>query len=592
MSGIQIKKEFKHLTTFLTGDPQQFLVVAGEYYCVRDGCEDCPYFNKGCESKEEKISSAIIPPARRAVGLEETPFLVLQLQEGKEFRLPQKDEENPNLVPLSLWNTPRDVYSLDERNLHFITSNLKHKFRVLKGQFRFYGTKEDFASSEYAKYFFVFNEYHPQHHVVAFDFSAIEPRGSAIAAKEKKWIQIYEGIPKVIVKWIEPQSPLKGNEEHIFIKDNKVFCILLGELDKVTFDQQCRKCKTPCIVKREYKKNIPGDFHGINAKAFFSSEPDWPVAKEDGSYTKEQKDIFDKYRGISKVCGLASVYGARAGTLAKNMGCSIEVAQKRLDNFFAELSEAKKYMLFTEQQVIKRGKVINFFGRVRDVSRWSKSSAPTERERKQDLGYAIRTGLNHPIQSSMAEILKISMIRIDEHIQEKNWSPLYGPVVPRTFAPYSYQNFICTMLLSIHDEEDFLIRTQDFDTVIPSVYQVLQVKDVVKSLGVDFSLEMDVEYDSTRSFTATTKYPSSRIFLLNSILSSKVCSAAPNMILLKIDDISTEILEKIKLATHNTKEEVFLGIQTDNALFVYPNKVSESFLQEITVKKYKAFFSG
>jgi len=232
---MNIKEKFKHLTAFLVGTPKQFLIVAGKTYCVREGCEECPYFNNGCESEKEVVPSAMIPPARRAIGLEETPFLILQLLPGKEFRKLKEGEENPDVVPLALWSSSRDYHSLDERNLHFILSDRTKKFRVLKGQFRFYGSSSEFENSEYAQYFKVYNEYKPQHHLVAFDFSAVEPRGSAIAAREPRWISIYEGVPKVIIKQIEPLQPLSGEEPHIYKYEDKTFCILLGDLDKATF---------------------------------------------------------------------------------------------------------------------------------------------------------------------------------------------------------------------------------------------------------------------------------------------------------------------------------------------------------------------
>lgn len=591
MNGIPIKDKFKHLSSFLVGTPAQFLLISGEYYCVREGCEECPYFNKGCESQEEDVSAAMIPPARRAVGLEERSFLILQLLPGKEFRFPEKGEENPNLVPVSLWNTPRDPYSLDERNLHFVLSDLKHPFRVMKGQFRFYGTKEEFEKSEYSRYFSVFNEYVPQHHIVAFDFSAIEPRGSAIASKEPKWLAIYEGVPKVIIQQIQTSNPLTGKEKHILIHEGKTYCFLLGDLDGSSFNTQCKNCKLDCKVIKQFKKNIPGDFHGLNAKAFFSNEPDWPFLKEGEQPSSEQKEILKKYRDISKVCGLAAVYGAKAWTLAKNMGCSEQEAQKRLDNFFSTLTHAKKHMLFSEQNILKTGKSRNFFGRIWDVSKWVHSQAPTDKERRQDLGYAIRIGYNHPIQSSMAEVLKISMIRVDEHIQKNKWSPLYGPVVPRNYTPYSYKDFVCSMLLSIHDEEDFLVRTQDFDAVLPSVYQVLQVRDVIKSLGVDFSLEMDVEYDLTRSFTSTTKYSAAKIHLINTILPSSDSTINPNMIVLRIEDLNTTLLEQISKSVKDNGN-ILLGIKTDKEIYIYPKKVTEEFVESLGITKYKAFFSG
>lgn len=454
---IKIKKKFKHLSVFLQGNPKQFLLQNGYFFCVRDGCEECPYVGT-CQSKEEKVSTALIPPARRAIGFEETPFLVLRLLPGKEFRPLQENEESENVVPSYLWNTPKDHCSLDERNLHFILSDLKHCFRVMKGQFRFYGSVEEFKQSEYSKYFFIYNEYIPSHHLVAMDFSAIEPRGSAIQTQEPNWLKIYEGTPKVIIR--EIQIPDQENTpSYIYKKGDQTFCFLDGELDKSSYEIQCEKCflNKICKILREFKKNVPGDFHSLNAKAFFSNDPRYPKIPEGQPPTPEQASILKEFRNIAKICGLAAVYGALAYTLAMHMKCSEAEAQKRLDNFFALLGKARRSMLHTEQKILTKGVSKNFFGRIWDLRRFTNSDAPTEIERKKKIAYAIRIGYNHPIQSSMSEALKIAMIRTDVHLQQNKWSPLSGQEIPIACKGLTYKDLICCILLLILGEVDYIV---------------------------------------------------------------------------------------------------------------------------------------
>ncbi len=580
---IPIKAKFKHLEAVLVGTPKQFLLQGGEYFCVRESCEECPHKDT-CDNVEEEVQNSLIPSSRRGVGFENKPFLVLLLKEGMKFESPVEGEDNSCRVPVELWNTPYDPLSLDERNLHFILSDLKHKFRVMKGQIRFYGTKEEFDASEYSKYFKIYSDYTPSQHIVALDFSAIEPRGSAIALKEPAWIKLFEGEPKVVLKQIEPS--VFDSTKHTVV-EGKTFCLLIGELDKVYFDNQCKSCNTPCKVIREYKKKVSGDFHSVNSEAFFNKKPDWPNVPKGGVYTSDQKDILKKYRNISKVCGLAALYGAGPYTLKSNMNCSEAEAEEALNNFFANLPTAKQGMLFIEQEVIKTGKVRNMFGRVRDVSKWAFSQAETARKQMQDRGYAIRTALNHPIQSSMAEVLKLAMLRADEFISNNKYYPLAGLTAPQNVSGKTYLDFLCCMLLSIHDEIDFLLRTNLFDAVIPPLYRVLQVQDIIKSLGVDFRLEMDVEYDSTRSFTASIKYPASKVFLYNEALSSP--SIEPNILLINLSDITPEILAKIKQPTDNAENTFLVGVKQLNSILVFSNRVTEGFLQGLGLSFKKGY---
>lgn len=579
---MKIREKFLGLEPFFVGNPRQFLIVAGSYYCVRSDCEECPHKDKGCVATPEKISTALIPPARRAIGFEETPFLVLRLKPGKEFRPLREGEVNPDVVPVSLWSHDREHHCLDERNLHFVMWEPTAKFRVLKGQFRYYGTAAEFEASPYREYFTTYDRYEPSSHVVAFDFSAIEPRGSAIATREPEWIKIYDGVPKVVVRRVECNGELPPS---IVSVKGHTYCILLGELDKANFEYQCKSCKNPCKVLQEYRKNVPGDFHSLNAKAFFSEEPDYPKVAPGEALTQAQKDVLAAYRDVAKVSGLAAVYGATAWTFARNMGCPEAVAQRRLDNFFANLPLARRSMLLAEQAVKKTGKVANFFNRIRDVSRWIHSKAPTEKERRSDVAFGVRIAYNHPIQSSMAEILKLAMIFVDALLTAKNYAPLNGRMVPQKF-PLS---FICNMLLSIHDELDFAIKSDSFDTILPELYAVLQVRDIIKSLGVDFLLEMDVEYDATRSFTATTKYPNARIFLVNDVLPRLEAAQEPNILVIDSEKITKEILDKVEQISYNTGVW-FLGVRYGSKIWVAPHKVDEKIVEEWGVPFRKAYW--
>ena len=374
--------------------------------------------------------------------------------------------------------------------------------------------------------------------------------------------------------------------------NGKTYCLLDGELDKNSFEFQCKKCdlKSKCKVVREYSKDIPSDWHGLNREALFSGRPDYPKKREGNSYTPEEKEILSKYRDISKVVGLALTYGGSSYTVSDNMGIDIDSAQEVVDSFFKKLPDVKKYILFQHQNLLKTGKSYNLFKRTWDLSRWVFSKSPIEKERRQDLGYAKRVSLNHPIQSTSAEVLKISMIRVNEQIQTQNWSPLYGSVVPKTIQGLSYRDFVCTMLLSIHDEEDFLIRSPDFDLVLPSLYRTLQVRDVIKSLGVDFLLEMDVEFDATRSFTATTKYPSAKVFLLNEIIPNMSQDQTPNILLVNLEDLTPETLHKLT-ETRESQGTLRVGVKAEHAVFICPCLSSGEELQNLGLKFSRAFLA-
>lgn len=364
-------------------------------------------------------------------------------------------------------------------------------------------------------------------------------------------------------------------------KDGKTYCI------RPECDNSCKNYSRCKIIQTLYKKE-----ESEQDITFKYSVSQITIKKQDLPKVKKSilidKDKFSKLRGIGKIVGLALTYGCSAYTIMNNTGLSLEDSERKKNNFFSALTQVRKTMLLSEQRTLTTGKVQNFFGRICDVSRWAFSKAQTEKERRQDKGYAVRIGYNYPIQSSMTELLKIAMIRIDETIYNNKWNPLYGTQILQNIHPYSYTDILCTTLLSIHDELDFLLRTDSFDSLIPEIYKVLQVTDIVKSLGVDFLLEMDVEYDLTRSFTATTKYPSAKIHLFNSVLPNvdKEINSVPNMLLVDFEKINKETLKKLLnffevSGNIYIEGDFYVGIQNKGEVYVMPRKITESGLKEI-----------
>ncbi len=187
------KVNFSKLRPFLIGNPKQFIVYQGEVFCLRKECDGCPYL-EGCEFDEEPIQVDPIEHPRRGLAFEIRPFLILRLKEGLDF---EKD------VPKCLWDSEWSHLALDEINLHYLLADQKAIFRVLKGQFRYYGSSEEFEASKYSNYFTIFDSYEPEHYIMAMDLSAIEPRVSTIASREPLWIEIFRGKPKVVAKEIK-----------------------------------------------------------------------------------------------------------------------------------------------------------------------------------------------------------------------------------------------------------------------------------------------------------------------------------------------------------------------------------------------------
>lgn len=562
---VPLLKDFSEFFPILLGEGggRHFLVEQGNLVCVREGCDGCMY-REGCESEEGLVQVSLIPNSRRGIGFEERGFLVLGFLGGVDF----------SLLPKELWDGEySDKCFKSECNVHYVLTNPRLKrFHVLKGQIRYYGDMGDFEVSGYAKYFRVRGEYVPGHGIYSMDYSAIEPRVSTIVSREPEWIKVFVGEPKIIYREVSGVSGLGSLQE----VGGRIFCCLEGEMDKEDFDGQCGKCsqKASCKVLCDYYKNVATDWHGINTTALYGGE------------FSECKDKYRKkeLRGVGKVVGLALCYGGTAFTIMGHMGTTKDAAQEKIDNFFRKLVVLNEYMANLKATVRRTGKVFTMFNRMRDVS---EDAFSTDWKRK---GYAERTALNHPIQGTGGDFLKIGMTRADTLIQKNGWSPLYGMEPPLKLPEgFDASSVVCSMASTIHDELKYLIRDGFSSEVIPKLYDVMQLNDVLDAFKLGFQLEMDCEFDLTRSWTASESLSTAKVYCLmqqgekKGDMASKEGELKPFAFLdVRIEDLTPE--QYVRLAAvlssgyveDESGESFSLALQEVETYYVISAKLSRS----------------
>ena len=132
---------------------------------------------------------------------------------------------------------------------------------------------------------------------------------------------------------------------------------------------------------------------------------------------------FKFYRSITKIVGLAITYGGSEWTVSRNMGETVPQAKVRVDNFLLRLPTFRQYMNIAKAKVLQTGMVYSIFGRRRDVRKYSHPTGTDYKQNRKDQGYAQRTALNHPIQSSAGDILKIVTNRVSRMIRESGCEP-------------------------------------------------------------------------------------------------------------------------------------------------------------------------
>lgn len=212
-----------------------------------------------------------------------------------------------------------------------------------------------------------------------------------------------------------------------------------------------------------------GDLHSITAALLFGSTP------EEMALPKNKE-----LRGIGKTINFLILYGGGAGKLAASAGISISDAQERLANFFNALPKLNDWLKTERIRARRRGYSLTAFGRRRPLMDLYNSGD------RGLMAKADRLACNAAIQGTGADIIKLAMVRTWQYIRNNNLSE------------------DLRMLLPVHDELVFEMRTSMLDTLIPAVANVMKIRDLTNKIGWKVPLEVDAEYGD--SFMVPNNY--------------------------------------------------------------------------------------
>lgn len=394
---------------------------------------------------------------------------------------------------------------------------------------------------------------------------------NAFAFMPSEYAKYHTQAPKAVFQ-IRKLKPLSGNRYgFIHMVGNDTYC----------FSEECTvgcPLKPQCSIESKY------DYKCYDSMCVtYTSEIGEGEVKVGLEHFPDQievcsdpKKFKNEVRSIAKVLGLAVTYGAGSYTIAHNINDTEERAQELLDNFFSRLPEVSIHISSTRQRVAKTHQALNIFGRIGDLtadSTWNPSL--TKRENMINKGRAERAALNFPIQSSAAEAMKLASSRVSEYVYSHKLTPLWGNTIPQK-QDFYYTDIIYHPCGMIHDEIDFLVHKDYMDKVVPSIYEVIELKDVFKALGFRFNFEMDLEFDLTYSFTSTSRYPTSRAYVLNTQYREEK-EVKPNTIFVEMSKLTREMLHRLSEMAGTPREgELYsLSIMKDGQVFSHKAKFTE-----------------
>lgn len=172
-------------------------------------------------------------------------------------------------------------------------------------------------------------------------------------------------------------------------------------------------------------------------------------------------EVTPEMRSKAKAVNFGIVYGQQAFGLAQSLGIEFSEAAEMIERYFEAYPQVKTYLESLKMQAKEQGWVDTIFGRRRQISEVS-STNPNRR------GFAERTAMNHPMQGSAADIIKLAMNRVAKRL--------------------CADGYRSQMVLQVHDELDFNCDVAELDSLSAMVTELMQnVVELRVPLVVDVS---------------------------------------------------------------------------------------------------------
>lgn len=185
------------------------------------------------------------------------------------------------------------------------------------------------------------------------------------------------------------------------------------------------------------------DFHRQTAANIF----DLPIDK-----------VTPELRSRAKAVNFGIIYGQHAFGLSRSLQISVGEAQDMIDRYFDAFPGVQGFIELLKEEAYVNGYVETLFGRKRFV--------PDVRSTNKNISQAAeRVAINHPMQGSAADIIKMAMVAVDKRLRTEKLSSV--------------------MMLQVHDELDFSCPEHEIDLLTNIV------KEEMESV-VDLSVPMSV----------------------------------------------------------------------------------------------------
>jgi DNA polymerase I len=157
----------------------------------------------------------------------------------------------------------------------------------------------------------------------------------------------------------------------------------------------------------------------------FTSGMDFHMATAARVFGVEPEAVEPSMRARAKAVNFGIVYGQSAHGLSDSLRISRAEAQEMIDRYYAAYPGVRRYLDETVASAHREGFAATLFGRKRRIPELASSNFNLR-------SFGERTAMNHPMQGTAADIMKLAMIEVDRRLRA--------------------EQFRSRMVLQVHDE--------------------------------------------------------------------------------------------------------------------------------------------
>lgn len=159
------------------------------------------------------------------------------------------------------------------------------------------------------------------------------------------------------------------------------------------------------------------------------------------------EQVTPELRSRAKAVNFGIVYGQQAYGLAQSLDIPMAEARGMIDRYFEAYPGVRRYLDETVEEAKRTGYAETMYGRRRPIPEL-KQRVPSVR------AFGERTAMNHPMQGTAADIIKIAMVRVAERLRA--------------------EGFAAKMILQVHDELDFECPAGEVERLVAMVRDVME----------------------------------------------------------------------------------------------------------------------